>query len=143
MSVHWSTGGQAWTEDDCLLILCQNTRTNGEHECVQVQYYQTVRERMARPERRMQAVRVCTGALRSDSAGASGKAPPRVTRYDHISIWEINMGYRYGRSDINEISIWISICDVGYRYGIWCIDLVIYHIDTVIRDRDMEYGLMI
>ena len=53
------------------------------------------------------------------------------------------MGYRYGRSDINEISIWISICDVGYRYGIWCIDLVIYHIDTVIRDRDMEYGLMI
>ena len=35
-----------------------------------------------------------------------------------MSIWEIDMEYRYGRSDINEISIGISIWDVGYRYGI-------------------------
>ena len=32
--------------------------------------------------------------------------PPRVTRCDPISTWEINMGERYGRSDINEISIY-------------------------------------
>jgi hypothetical protein len=29
--------------------------------------------------------------------------PYRVTRYDPISIWQIDMGYRYGRSDINEM----------------------------------------
>jgi hypothetical protein len=32
---------------------------------------------------------------------------------------------------------------MGYRYGIWCIDVVIYHIDMVILDIDMGYGLMI
>ena len=53
--------------------------------------------------------------------------------------------YRYGRS-IREI-------DMGhrtsmryryeYRYGIQFIDMVIYHIDTVILETDMGYGLMI
>ena len=33
------------------------------------------------------------------------------------------MGYRYGRSDINETSMGISIWDVAYRYGIWYIDI--------------------
>ena len=37
----------------------------------------------------------------------------RVTRYDPISIWEIDMGYRFGRPDINGISIWVSIWDMG------------------------------
>ena len=59
------------------------------------------------------------------------------------SIWEIDMGDRYGRSDINKISIGISKRDIGYRYGIRYIDMVIYHIDMVILDIDMEYGLMI
>jgi hypothetical protein len=59
------------------------------------------------------------------------------------SIWEIDMGDRYGRSDINEISIEISIWDMCNRYGIWYIDMVIHHIDMVILDIDMEYGLMI
>jgi len=67
----------------------------------------------------------------------------RVTRYDPISIWEIDMGDRYGRSDINEISIRISKWDMGYRFGIRYIDMVIYHIDMVILDIDMGYGLMI
>jgi len=53
------------------------------------------------------------------------------------------MGYRYGISDINGISIWISIWDMGYRYGIWIIDMVIHHIGMVIQDIDMGYGLMI
>jgi len=54
------------------------------------------------------------------------------------------MGYRYGRSDIHEISLGISIWwDMGYRHGIWCIDMVIYHIDMVILDVDVGYGLMI
>ena len=66
-----------------------------------------------------------------------------MTRYDPIPIWEIDMGDRYGRSDINEISIGISIWDMGYRHGIWYIDMVIYHIDMVILDIDMGYGLMI
>jgi hypothetical protein len=71
-----------------------------------------------------------------------GGAPPRsrVTRYDPISIWEIDMGDRYGRSDINEIdidsyidmgyalSIWDMVYRYGYRYGIWYIDMIIYHI---------------
>ena len=38
---------------------------------------------------------------------------------------------RYGRSDINEMSIGISIWDMGYRCRIWYIDMVIYHIDMV------------
>jgi hypothetical protein len=53
------------------------------------------------------------------------------------SIWEIDMGDRYGRSDINEISIGIPIWDMGYRFGIWVIVMVIYHIDMVILDIDM------
>ena len=55
--------------------------------------------------------------------------PTRVTRHDLISIWEINMGYRYGRSDINDILIGISIWNMGHRHGIWYSDMVIYHID--------------
>jgi hypothetical protein len=66
-----------------------------------------------------------------------------VTRYDSISIWNIDIAYRYGRSDINEISIGISIWNMGYRYGVWHIDMVIYHIDMVILDIDMGYGIMI
>jgi len=53
------------------------------------------------------------------------------------------MGYRYGRSDINEILIGTSIWDLGDRYGIWHIDMFIYHIDMVILDIDTGYGLMI
>jgi len=53
------------------------------------------------------------------------------------SIWQIDMGDRYWRSDINVISIGISIWNMGYRYGTWCIDMVIYHIDMVILDIDM------
>jgi hypothetical protein len=30
-----------------------------------------------------------------------------------------------------------------HRYGIWYIDMVIYHIDNVILDIDMGYDLMI
>ena len=30
-----------------------------------------------------------------------------------------------------------------YRYGMWVIDMFIYHIDMVIVDIDMGYGLMI
>jgi len=41
--------------------------------------------------------------------------------------------YRYGRS------IW----DIDMGDGIWCIDIVVYHIDMVILDVDMGYGLMI
>jgi len=48
------------------------------------------------------------------------------------------MGDRYGRSDINGISIW----DTGYRFGIRYVDMFIYHIDMVILDIDMGYGLM-
>jgi hypothetical protein len=33
--------------------------------------------------------------------------------------------------------------DLGYRYGIRYIDMVIHHIDMVILDIDMGYGLMI
>jgi len=47
------------------------------------------------------------------------------------------MGDRYGRSEINEISIVISIWDMGYRFGIRRIDMVIYHIDMFILDIDM------
>ena len=34
----------------------------------------------------------------------------------------------------------ISIWNMGYRYGIWWIDMVIYHIDMVILDIDVGYG---
>jgi hypothetical protein len=53
------------------------------------------------------------------------------------------MGDRYRRSDINDTSIGISIWDMGYRYGIWYIDMVNHHIDMVIPEIDMGYGLMI
>jgi len=66
-----------------------------------------------------------------------------VTRYDPISIWEIDIGYRYGRSDIDEISIGLSIRDMGDRFRIRYVDMVIYHIDMVILHVDMGYGLMI
>jgi hypothetical protein len=33
------------------------------------------------------------------------------------------MGDQYGRSDINEISIAISIWNMGYQFGIWNIDM--------------------
>jgi hypothetical protein len=32
---------------------------------------------------------------------------------------------------------------MGTRFGTWFIDMVIYHIDIIIRDIDMGYGLMI
>ena len=44
-----------------------------------------------------------------------------------------------GDPDTNDISIRISIWDMGYRFGIWCVDMVIYHIDMVILDIDMGY----
>jgi len=47
------------------------------------------------------------------------------------------MKYRYGRSDVDGISMGISIWNMGYRYGIWYIDMIIYHIDVVILDIDM------
>jgi len=53
------------------------------------------------------------------------KSLARVTIYDPISIWEIDMGDLYGISDINEISIGISIhgiwgyIDMGYGISIW------------------------
>ena len=69
------------------------------------------------------------------------KAPVfRVTRYDPISIPEIDVGYRYGRTDVNEISIGLSIWDMDDRFGIRYIDMVIY---MVILDIDMGYRLMI
>ena len=63
----------------------------------------------------------------------------RVNRYDPMSIWDIDMGYQYGILDINEISIMVSIWNMGYRYGIWYIDMVTHHIDMVILDIDMGY----
>jgi len=53
------------------------------------------------------------------------------------------MGHRCGRSDINKISIGISIRDMVYRYGIRYVDMVIYRIDMVIQDIETGYGLMI
>jgi len=47
------------------------------------------------------------------------------------------MGDRYGRSEINEISMGISIWNIVYRYGIRYTDMVIDHIDMVILDIDM------
>ena len=32
---------------------------------------------------------------------------------------------------------------MSYRYGIWHIDMLIYHVDRVILVIDMGYGLMI
>ena len=52
------------------------------------------------------------------------------------------MGDRYWRSDISEVSIWISIWNMGNRHGIWYIGMVIYHIVMVILDIDMGGGLM-
>jgi hypothetical protein len=51
------------------------------------------------------------------------------------SIWEIDMG------DVNEISTGILIWNMGYRFGIRYIDMVIYHIDMVFLDIDMAYGM--
>ena len=56
-----------------------------------------------------------------------------------ISIWDICMGLRYGISDINGLSMWVSIWNMGYRYGIWYIDVVIKHINIVVLDIDMGY----
>jgi len=41
------------------------------------------------------------------------------------------MGDRYGRSDTNELSIGISIWNMGYQCWTWYIDMVSYHIDMV------------
>jgi len=41
------------------------------------------------------------------------------------------------------MSIGISIWDMCYRYEIWYINMVVYHIDMVILDVVMGYGLMI
>jgi hypothetical protein len=54
--------------------------------------------------------------------GGCGLRPPArvehrggiVTRCDPISIWEIDMGDRHGTSDVNDISIRISIWDMCY-----------------------------
>ena len=54
------------------------------------------------------------------------------------------MGDRYGRSDVNEISIGLSIWDMVHRYGILgFIDMIIHHIDMVIPDIHMGIGIMI
>jgi len=47
------------------------------------------------------------------------------------------MGYRS--------RIWDIDIDMGYgdRYGIWNIDMVIYHIDMVILDVDIGHGILI
>jgi len=66
----------------------------------------------------------------------------RVTSYDLRSIWKIDMGDRYGRSDTNRISKGISIWDMRYRSRLRYVDMVIYHIDMVILDSDMGYGLI-
>jgi hypothetical protein len=52
----------------------------------------------------------------------------KVTSYDPITIWDIHMGDRYVRSDINEISIGMTIWDMGDD-----------SIDMVILDIDMGY----
>jgi hypothetical protein len=78
------------------------------------------------------------GAFYTGCFQALSTCTARVTRHDPTSIWEIDMGYRYGRLHINEISIGISIRDMAYRYGIWYIDMVIYDIDMVILDINVE-----
>ena len=49
------------------------------------------------------------------------------------------MGDRYGRSDIYEISIGLSLWNMVYRFVIRYNDMVIYHIDMVILEIDMGY----
>ena len=57
------------------------------------------------------------------------------------------MGYRYGRSDIHEISLGISIWwDMGYRHGhlgcrcgLWANDMGDGRIDAVILHIDMGH----
>jgi len=68
----------------------------------------------------------------------------RVTRCDPILIREIDVGDRYGRSDVNRISIRMSKWNMGHQNGIWYIDMVIYrnHIDMVILDIDTGFGLL-
>ena len=83
-------------------------------------------------------------ALMSDSAllfavclgRVLGLRGGRVTRYDPILLWEIDMGHRYGRSDI---SIVISIRDMGYRCGIRANHMGDESIDMVILPIDMGY----
>ena len=53
------------------------------------------------------------------------------------------MGGRYGISDVNGISIGISIWGMVCRYEALFIDMVIHHIDMVILYIDMEYSRMI
>ena len=53
------------------------------------------------------------------------------------------MGDRYGRSDVNGIFMGVSIWVMGFRYGIWYVDMVFSHIDMIILDIEMGYGLMI
>ena len=68
----------------------------------------------------------------------------RVTKYDRITMSDI--GYPYRIWDIGhqwDISIWMSIRDMGQQYGIWYIDMVIHHIDMVILTIDMGYGTSI
>ena len=55
-------------------------------------------------------------------------------------IWEIEMGARYGRSDINAISIGLSIWNISYRFRIRYVNMIIYHIDMVILEIDMGDG---
>jgi len=58
-------------------------------------------------------------------------------------MFEIAIGDRFGRSDIDEITTGFSIWGMGYRYGIRYIDMVIYHIDIVILNIGTGYGRMI
>jgi len=53
------------------------------------------------------------------------------------------MEARYGRSDINGISIGLSIWNMVYQNGIRYTDMAIHHIDVIILDIDVGYGLMI
>jgi len=53
------------------------------------------------------------------------------------------MGDRYGRSDINEISIGSSIWNISCRFRIRYVNMIIYHIDMVILEIDMGDGVMI
>jgi hypothetical protein len=62
----------------------------------------------------------------------------RVTRYDVISIWEIDMGDGYGKSD--RYGYLPYRCGhPGYRYGIWANDMGDESIDTVISHIDVGY----
>jgi len=80
---------------------------------------------MHRPTTSPEEVAKSAAVRRLISMGLSTSPESRVTRYNPISMWEIDMEYRHGRSDINEISIGISIWDMGYRLGIWYIAVVI------------------